>query len=141
SDDAGHTWRLWHAVSRLQAIGFDPFRPRTVHLVQDDTLLVTRDQGETFQTVGRIPFKNLPNQVVELLFDRERRGVLYATTAADGILRSQDGGVTWEAVNDGLPNPADGVSNLIQDPIDGRRFYVTPGTGGLYEADFTGGLP
>jgi len=139
SDDVGRTWRPWHPGSD-QTVGFDPFHPRTVHLVQGDTLFVTRDDGVSFQVVGHLPLTGYPS-VLELLFDRERRNVLYAATAADGILRSRDGGVTWEPLNDGLPLPAmfRSVPILVQDPARGQRFYAFPEAGGFFSADFTGG--
>jgi photosystem II stability/assembly factor-like uncharacterized protein len=140
SVDGGHTWQPWFTESNSGVIGFDPFRPRTVHLVRDHDLLVTQDDGKTFRTVGRLPFPSPHRGVRQLLFDRARRGTLYAVTYDDGILRSRDGGVTWEPLNSGLPAPDPyfgGAKDLIQDPIDSRRFYATPATG-LYRADFTG---
>jgi photosystem II stability/assembly factor-like uncharacterized protein len=136
SDDLGRTWRPWRQGG--QAIAFDPFRPRTVHIVQGDTLLVTRDNGATFQVVGDLGLTGFP-LVTELLFDRARRNVLYAATYEDGVRRSRDGGVTWEPVNAGLPRPLRTVSELVQDPALPQRFYATSESGGLYRADFTGG--
>jgi photosystem II stability/assembly factor-like uncharacterized protein len=138
SDDAGRTWRPWH---QADAIGFDPFRPRHVHLVEGDTLLITRDGGSTFQTVGHLGLTGPDARVLALLFDRDRRDVLYAVTYAHGVLRSRDGGATWESLNTGLPAvyPSRDTS-LVQDPANGQRFYFMPDAG-LYRADFTNGPP
>jgi photosystem II stability/assembly factor-like uncharacterized protein len=136
SDDMGRTWRLWH---KADAIGFDPFRPRSVHLIEGDTLYVTRDGGTTFQVVGHLGLNPLYPRVFDLLFDRDHRDVLYAVTSGDGIRRSRDGGVTWEPLNNGLPPLVPGpLTTLLQDPANGQRFYVMPATG-LYRADFMGG--
>jgi photosystem II stability/assembly factor-like uncharacterized protein len=135
SDDAGRTWHPWHPGD---AVGFDPFRPRNVYVVQGDTLYVTRDGGAAFQAVGHLgPLNPI---ALDLLFDREHRGVLYAVTYGAGIRRSRDGGATWEPLNNGLPPIVPGqFTTLLQDPANGQRFYVMPYTGGLYRADFTGG--
>jgi photosystem II stability/assembly factor-like uncharacterized protein len=138
SDDLGRTWRQWRRGGQAFAIAFDPFRPRTVHIVQGDTLLVTRDAGATFQVVGDLGLTGFP-LVTEILFDRVRRNVLYAATYEDGVRRSRDGGATWEAVNAGLPRPLRTVNELVQDPALPQRFYATSESGGLYQADFTGG--
>jgi photosystem II stability/assembly factor-like uncharacterized protein len=137
SEDGGRTWRVWHT---FDAVGFDPFRPRAVHLADGDILYVTRDGGATFQAVGHFGLAATAARVLSLVFDRDHRDVLYAVTYADGILRSRDGGVTWGPINDGLTPPfypSPGI-NLIQDPANGQRFYFLSGTG-LYRADFSGG--
>jgi photosystem II stability/assembly factor-like uncharacterized protein len=142
STDAGRTWHPWGGNN---AVGFDPFRPRTVHIARGDTLFVTRDDGASFQVVGHFGLKEYP-LVYELLFDRVRPHVLYAVTFLDGFLRSRDGGVTWEPLNDGLPERLnlpyyDALSSLIQDPVHGQRFYICPEWKGLYEVSFPGGPP
>jgi photosystem II stability/assembly factor-like uncharacterized protein len=134
SVDAGRTWHFWSTGS---AIAFDPFRPRTVHVARGDKLLVTRDGGSSFQVVGHFGLEG-DSPVRELLFDRARRDVLYAVTVKDGILRSRDGGATWEPLNAGLPQPF-GEGLLTQDSIHAQRFYFIPDSVGFYRADFTAG--
>jgi photosystem II stability/assembly factor-like uncharacterized protein len=136
SDDAGRTWRPWH---KFDTVGFDPFRPRTVHLAAGDTLYVTGNGGASFQVVGHFGLTGSTARVLDLVFDRDHRDVLYAVTYADGVLRSLDGGATWKPLNDGLPPPLlDEDHRLLQDPVNGQRFYYTGGPG-LYRADFSAG--
>lgn len=137
SVDAGRTWHVW---TTGEAIAFDPFRPRTVHVARGDKLLVTRDGGASFQVVGHFGLEG-DSPVRQLLFDRARRNFLYAVTIKGGILRSRDGGATWEPLNEGLPQPFDdddALGSLVQDPVNNRRFYFVPDSVGLYRADFTG---
>jgi photosystem II stability/assembly factor-like uncharacterized protein len=133
SDDLGRSWRR----TREGAVAFDPFHPRTVHVAQGDTLLVSRDGGASFQIVGHLGLQG-PPLVVDLLFDRVRRNVLYAVTLGDGVLRSRDGGVTWESLNAGLPPDlqAGKLDSLVQDPAYSHRFYLLPNTVGFWRADF-----
>jgi photosystem II stability/assembly factor-like uncharacterized protein len=134
SDDFGRTWRLWR---RGEAVAFHPLRPRTVYIVQGSTLLIATEGSPNFQPVGDL---GLPPYAVvtDLIFDRAHPRTLYAATSGEGVLRSRDGGHSWEPVSAGLP--ADSLGNVTaiwQDPLSPRRFYATPASGGLYRADFT----
>jgi hypothetical protein len=135
STDVGRTWQVWNRGG--QAVGFDPFQPNAVYVTAQNHLRVTRDGGATFKKVGDLPLHGYP-WVLELVFDRAHRGTIYAATFGDGVLRSRDGGVTWQPVNAGLPhvdpNP---IRELLQDPVLPQRFYATPDAGGLWRADFT----
>jgi photosystem II stability/assembly factor-like uncharacterized protein len=47
---------------------------------------------------------------------------LYVSLYARGILRSEDGGVTWELLNRGLPSL--GLTSLVGDPYDPNTLYA-----------------
>ncbi|HEX4963787.1 MAG TPA: hypothetical protein VF173_23375 [Thermoanaerobaculia bacterium] len=134
SDNLGLTWRLWHESYHYQqtTVGFDPWQPQATYVTDEQGLRVTTDDGASFRTLN-------PSLTwaTDLVFDRERRGVIYATGVGE-VQRSRDGGLTWEDVKAGLPplEPFHDVTSLIQDPVRSERFYATPDVGGLYQADF-----
>ena len=72
-----------------------------------------------------------PNEqfaVLDLAFDPRLGGILYASTNSRGVLRSRDGGATWEAINEGLPLL--NVPYLEIDPdVPGGLFAVSGGAG------------
>jgi len=135
SDDGGATWRQWNRGG--QSIAFNPARPKTIDITQNSKLLVTANNGATFQVVGDLSLQGYP-WVLDLIFDRRRPMTLYAATYGDGVKRSRDGGVTWETAAPGLPGlPVSPIAQIVQDAARSQRFYATPQIGGLWRADFT----
>jgi len=132
SDDGGATWRQWNRGG--QSIAFNPAKPKTIDITQNRNLLVTTNNGVSFQTVGNLGLPGYP-LVLDLIFDRRNPATLYAATYADGVKQSHDGGVTWETAAPGLP--AGPVNQIVQDTARRQRFYATPQIGGLWRADFT----
>ncbi|HYL06784.1 MAG TPA: hypothetical protein VE075_12135, partial [Thermoanaerobaculia bacterium] len=68
--------------------------------------------------------------------DPQDRSVLYAATASSGVFKSADGGVTWAAVNDGLPGG--GIAALAIDPTRPSTLYAAaayPGSGLFVSGD------
>ncbi|HEX3526647.1 MAG TPA: hypothetical protein VH988_06240 [Thermoanaerobaculia bacterium] len=133
SDDAGATWRLWNTGG--QSIVFNPAKPKTIDITQNRTLLVTSNNGVSFQTVGDLGLTGYP-WVLDLIFDLRNPATLYAATYADGVKQSRDGGVTWEIAAPGLPSNSP-VYQVVQDTARRQRFYATPQIGELWRADFT----
>ncbi|HXO20852.1 MAG TPA: hypothetical protein VOA87_13125 [Thermoanaerobaculia bacterium] len=133
STDSGHHWGLW-------ATGFTTLTPDrragSVYLAQANEVWHTRDDGRSFQLLGQLPANDV---ILQLLVDRARKGVLYATAFDTGVWRSADGGASWQSISDGLPvQPIDRnavVANLVQDELLPNRFYATPAVGGLYRID------
>lgn|GEM_PF-1204564 len=130
SADSGLTWKLWARDSSILAL--DPTRPGVAYLANGATLIRTRDDGRTFETLAALPFE----AVTALLVDRRRPEVLYAGTRPSAVWRSLDGGFTWAPLAPGLPG-ADflDVSGLAQDRARPRRIYAIPGSGGLWRVD------
>ncbi len=102
------------------------------YLASGSSLLRTRDDGQTFETIAELPFE----AITALLVDRRRPEILYAGARPSEVLRSVDGGFTWAPLAPGLPG-ADflDVSGLAQDRARPRRIYAIPGSGGLWRVD------
>ncbi|MFQ5657762.1 MAG: WD40/YVTN/BNR-like repeat-containing protein [Candidatus Methylomirabilales bacterium] len=73
----------------------------TLFLGTHNGLLTSKDEGQTWVTV---PLPKAPKgiDVMTLVADPSNPQVLYAGTHERGVLRSRDGGKTWEDVNTGL---------------------------------------
>lgn len=134
SDDGGATTRRV-TTGRVTAIAVDPRAPKRV-VVGGDELKVSTDGGRTF-TTGEAG--DLPMQVSDIVVSADDTRTLYAGTmrfvanglvkGGRGVLRSTDGGRTWENVSSGLQQTD--VTSLVQSP-DGRFLYAGTQYGGVH---------
>ncbi|MBN1997170.1 T9SS type A sorting domain-containing protein [candidate division KSB1 bacterium] len=95
--------------------------------VRGEYLGVSFDNGETFQDIG-INVPNLPmissSECISL--DPDNDYIAYAATTA-GVIKSQDGGQTWELKNKGIMNTS--VNLLVTDPVDPGIVYAGSANG------------
>ncbi len=69
--------------------------------------------------------------VTALAVDPSQSSFVYATTQ-HGLLRSSDGGTTWEEFLNGLPTAW--LMDVIVDPSDGKIVYVSTDNAGVYRS-------
>ena len=146
STDGGQTWpytttlpippEFNDCAHNTKVLAADPFSPGVILAgVQEScgnwgldpgTLYLSTDYGETWeQRMVGVPI----SQVNDIAFDWGNPGTVYAAAAGSGVLRSNNSGLTWEAVNNGL-EPQWG--QLIEtEPNPPYRVYYADG-GGLY---------
>ncbi|MBO0857231.1 MAG: RTX toxin [Chloracidobacterium sp.] len=61
-----------------------------------------------------------------------------ASTNNPGVFRSADGGITWVQISGGSGLPAGAAFDLVGDPNDLNRFYVTVQGAGIFRSDNSG---
>lgn len=145
SRDGGRTWRAANAGLIFPEpcdrtfcpdlpttdLTFDPRNPDVLHAIFIGTLVRSVNGGASwFRIDGGIesPDPNEQFTYLDLAFDPWQGGIFYAATRIRGVLRSRDGGATWEEINEGLPLL--NVSRLEIDPnVLGGLFVVTEGAG------------
>ncbi|MGI8334233.1 S8 family serine peptidase [Actinomadura scrupuli] len=134
SDDGGaHITKTGDGA--VSAITIDPRRPQRI-MVGGATLRVSTDGGRTFRTADA---GSLSMRVSSLVVSPRDPDVLYAGTSTHwenglrlggrGVLRSADGGRTWQNISSGLQNK--GVLSLSVSP-DGRWLYAGTEQGGVH---------
>jgi photosystem II stability/assembly factor-like uncharacterized protein len=134
SDDGGaHITKVTDGA--VSAITVDRRRPQRI-VAGGAALRVSTDGGRTFRTGKAGP---LAMRVSSLLVSPRDPDVLYAGTASywqsglllggRGVLRSADGGRTWQNVSSGLQNTA--VLGLTVSP-DGGWLYAGTDQGGVH---------
>ena len=111
STDAGDSW------SRLELPGKDrlvwsillhPSDPQTIYAgTQGTTIYRSRDGGRSWQELNPPEPKGMvrmsfPCRVIRLALDPNHPNQVYAALEVGGVLRSGDGGDSWEGCNDGL---------------------------------------
>ena len=133
---SGNGGRSWVKVAGLRkgstvALARDPRDSRILYAAGQFALFKSVDGGASwFRIDGSIETPDPNEQFVflDLAFDPRLGGILYAATYSRGVLRSRDGGATWETISDGLPLL--NVSRLEIDPnVPGGLFAVTEGAG------------
>ena len=64
-----------------------------------------------------------------MALDRARAGAIYLA-GREGVHRSEDGGMTWKAINEGLATK--NVRSIAQSHVDPKLWYVGTNGSGLY---------
>ena len=101
-------------------------------------LFLTRDGGESWTALDDPLLVDVNVSGVSINGDRiVVAGSPFTVTAGHrGVLRSEDAGVTWATVtqSDGLPENR-GVFDMVDDPSDPDRFYVSVERSGIFRSD------
>ena len=93
-------------------------------------ILRTTDGGDNW---ARISPSILMNQNISGI--AARGATLLASATGGGVFRSADGGINWVMVSGGNGLPAGGAFDLVGDPSNLNRFYVSVQSTGIFRSD------
>jgi photosystem II stability/assembly factor-like uncharacterized protein len=141
SMDGGDTWRrrdfglTEHNVYSLEALEVEG-RMRVFCGTEPAKLFVSEDLGESWRelpalrdvpTVDKWSFPGPPHiaHAKHITFDPRDPATMYVSVEVGGLLRSKDGGETWEDV----PGMYEDVHRLVINPLNPDRMYVSGGAG------------
>lgn len=131
STDSGMTWRniRWDMA---HTVAVDPFD--SSHLLAaafDEGLIESNDGGASWQVVSNLP----PPQggtadITGLAFHPVIQGAIFVSTRGGGLglVRSTDGGMTWNVSNGGLITD-DSETSVAFDPQDAKTLFLGTGIG------------
>lgn len=111
STDAGESWELLPlpgAEKVVWSILIHPEDPRTLYVGTEGTSIYrSRDGGDSWTLLNvTLPHgavqANFPMRVVRVVADPSNPDEIYAALEVGGLVRSRDGGETWEDCNAGL---------------------------------------
>ena len=112
----------------VTSIQVDPFAPDTVYAATLDGLYKTTDGAKSWVRMAQ----SLQDQMmIGMLLDGSRTGVLYLV-GRSGVHRSEDGGATWTAMNNGFATL--NVRSIAQSQTDPSLFYAGTNGSGLYRS-------
>lgn len=112
----------------VTSIQVDPFAPDTVYAATLDGLYKTTDGAKSWVRMAQ----SLQDQMmIGMLLDGSRAGVLYLV-GRSGVHRSEDGGATWTATNNGFATL--NVRSIAQSQTDPSLFYAGTNGSGLYRS-------
>ncbi len=132
SKDGGATWSRFFTGSSIAASASS--RPRTIYTAVGTTLLRTTNDGRRWDAVGPTPQAAFNSTLV---VDPRDPLTLLVGTVDQGVLRSTDGGKTWDQVDAGLAELGRTlVTQVTADPSAPHTFYALPLAGGLFKVKF-----
>lgn len=154
SHDLGETWTQQEhgpafgesSTSKLNNIWTivpgPPDQPETLYAGTDDAgLFVSRDRGAHWDELTGISRHETREEWMggagglclhSILLDQDRPERMWVGISAVGVLRSEDGGKTFQPCNEGLPIVIEGkehknigscVHSMVQDPANPNRLY------------------
>ncbi len=111
SDDGGDTWTALTLPGKERLVWSLLLHPRDPQVIyagtQGTTIYRSRDGGRTWHELsppeprGMVKM-SFPCRVIRLAVDPARPDDLYAALEVGGVMRSPDGGESWESCNDSL---------------------------------------
>ena len=134
SQDSGRTWRTLTQSTTISSFGLRTVAAsrRVIYLNRVTALLRSDDAGASWTP---LPF---PGRILSLAVDAADPDIVYAATRNQGVLRSTDGGRTWNPVNAGLARLGRlWVQDVLADPAVPSVAYTFPVKGGIFQARFT----
>ncbi|HVT14962.1 MAG TPA: hypothetical protein VHQ90_02125 [Thermoanaerobaculia bacterium] len=132
SRDGGATWTRSPLPATHLAI--DPSDPATLYAGDSTGAFKSLDRGLTWQHIADL-------RVTGLVVDRHSPATVLASTYDQGVLRSADGGLTWNQVNAGLARRGRlNIVALVEHPDDPHRFFAIPYSLDTTEIHFNGGI-
>ena len=134
--DGGNHWKRQESdvVNGPYCITFDPKNSNIIYVIVEwiGSIAKSIDGGENWTYTG---LHNTGLMIYDILIDDENTDIIYA--AVDhffldpefdtdlGIMKSKDGGITWERFNNGLPNDKNFKPHRIIKNINTGDLYLT----------------
>lgn len=103
-----------------------PSQSNLVYLTAKRDLLVSRDGGKTWESLTNV----LPTQFTALSVNPNNLAQLYAGAEGMGLYKSDNGGQTWYAINNGIeltPGARTATSAIAIDPSNPQVIFIAQG--------------
>ncbi len=129
SMDGGEIWTKIGS-GKMNDIAFDPGDPRRVYVTDDTRILRSNDDGKIWEELTVDPRHPYP---VERLHVAAGSIIYAAMGSGGGVYRSNDGGESWTAINEGLSDTF--ITALAGDPADPLVLYAAAYGGDILRYD------
>ena len=135
SYDAGVSWQQARdlANTRIESVAIDPKNKCVIYATVANTIRKSVDCNRSFAEV--YIDTRADKFLTALAVDAFNNLVIYAGNNGGDILKSHDGGVTWQVIKR-LNQP---VKKILIDPNDTRIIYLATQTSGIFKTTNAGG--
>lgn len=139
SVDSGVSWQISKRVegTRINHIVMDPRDSRLVYAgTQGDGIWKTNDGGTTWTSIKQQfgdEFREA-RRVTQVTLDPKNSNIVYVVSKY-GIIRSEDQGQTWKALNLTSPPGTISISALAIDPLDSKKMVYLGSNSITYTVD------
>lgn len=137
TEDAGETWRpisTEFPATYVRGLAFTPADPHAVYLGTEPAGVFRFDHAEGAVTplpmdgVKSFPTWSFPEpphiaHVKDLTFDQRNPSSIYAAVEVGGVMRSDDGGLTWVELLDGIDTDTHFIA--VDPHVEGRVYCAT----------------
>ena len=122
---------------------FDPVDPDVVYLgTAPAEVYRSEDCGDTWESLhikqgSHVVTMDFPTRLIAMAVDPADTSLIYAALEVGGVIRSDDGGVTWQDCKEGLA-PDDGrldLHGLAVSPAQPNSVYITTRTGPWFSSN------
>ena len=132
--DGGDSWQGLTRVSvyRILSLAVNPITPTTVY-VSVHSFKSPTSGGEVYRSTngGQNWVQILPHHTLaaDIVIDPQNPDTVYIGQFSSGVMKSTDGGDTWQAINTGLPSDDIAVYQILLHPYDSQTLYIVTGEG------------
>lgn len=143
SEDCGKSWRKpsygKRGPGKVRSLAVDPNNPRRVYAgCEPIDIFVSEDLGASWErlaSIDQVPqpplvrYANLTAEphIRDIKIDNSDSSTLYAAWKVNFIIKTMDGGKSWQLLNEGLDPD---VHTVVVDPSNSAHIFTA--TGGLY---------
>jgi len=146
SQDGGLTWQAVQVPVNhsILTLAVQPNDPQTVYAGTARGLYTSRDGASTWEyvdgvddvassaAVGNPDLQRMPApSIADILFDPSDPETIYVASRPGAVLRSRDGGESWEQTASGL-DPNEPVNDLLADPSRPGVLYAGSSLSGVF---------
>ena len=117
------SWRALGAVSKyISALAVDPKTPNRVYAASHSAIYLSIYGGEYWYKVYSYTTTSKEDVINTILIDPQNPDIVYAGIYNHGVIKSTNGGETWNPANNGLYNQK--IVTLEMDPTNSEQLYA-----------------
>lgn len=127
SSDYGNSWEVFFEGAQFLSLSIDPYNSNIIYMGTFDLLYKSTDGGENW---GIFPINGI---IEDILIDDNNSNNIYLAIVLYGVFKSNDAGLTWEPLNNGLT--ALQVLNLKFHPLTTSTLYAATNNGAIFKIE------